>query len=525
VSCAWNGNLSRMIPEPIAGPVADSVAVLAEDVVDSILAGIEDASRGVAEVPSIVVRNRRLRARHRLVEALASATSRATGTLSDELRRDALRLVRRWATDGFADGFPEVETFEIRCGEEYERLEAEQSGDPEKILAVAERAHRRRVKEAHSTIEIRGLQMSERVYQPLSVAYVPLFLEDPTRSEPVEHVEGLEIRHVPRLKVSEILELHRRVLIVGAPGSGKSTLVSYLATCAATGRWQDGTDWAEPLVPFVVAVRSLETPRINFETLVKTEAADEGFVRQVLDSGRALILVDGLDEASPERLARICASLDELAQICGENRIVVTSRPAAVEEKHGSLVEFADVKLLPMTREEVDVFVDRWCLAAEISIRKDRRAAEEVARGAAEDLKTRLRTSRPVERLVETPLLATILCVVHRFLGQRIPERRVALYEACTNVLLYEWDRSKFPGGGVIGSLDAAEKRSLLGALAASMHEAGVAEVGEEEVVRQFAERLPLLNRPSADARAAVDEIRDRSGILVERRPGVVFFF
>ena len=48
------------------------------------------------------------------------------------------------------------------------------------------------------------------------------------------------------------------------------------------------------------------------------------------------------------------------------------------------------------------------------------------------------------ERLVETPLLATMLCVVHRFLVHCIPEHRVTLYAKCTDALLYEWDRSKF---------------------------------------------------------------------------------
>jgi hypothetical protein len=58
--------------------------------------------------------------------------------------------------------------------------------------------------------------------------------------------------------------------------------------------------------------------------------------------------------------------------------------------------------------------------------------------------------------------LVTILCVVHRFLGHRIPEHRVTLYEKCADALLYEWDRSKFGYAALVGELDALAKRKLL---------------------------------------------------------------
>jgi len=132
--------------------------------------------------------------------------------------------------------------------------------------------------------------------------------------------------------------------------------------------------------------------------------------------------------------------------------------------------------------------------------------------------------TRAVQRIVLNPLLCTIVCIVHRFLGQTIPEHRVTLYNRCTDALLYEWDRAKFPEGSAVGKLDAQQKRVLLRGIACRMHEAHVAEIPRADVEAQFAEVLPSLGRPANEASQIVDEIRDRSGLLVERREGYFGF-
>jgi hypothetical protein len=205
--------------------------------------------------------------------------------------------------------------------------------------------------------------------------------------------------------------------------------------------------------------------------------------------------------------------------------VIFTSRPAGTPgEIEKRLANFRPFRLADLTPQEVDAFIDKWCLAAETSVRKDASEAEREARVAADDLKSRISRSRPVQRIAVNPLLTTILCVVHRFLGRSIPEHRVTLYEKCTDALLYEWDRAKFSEGAAVGGLDAPQKRMLLRGVARSLHDRHEAEIPEEEVVRHFAKVLPKLGKPESDARRIVHEIRDRSGLLVERRPGYFGF-
>lgn len=180
--------------------------------------------------------------------------------------------------------------------------------------------------------------------------------------------------------------------------------------------------------------------------------------------------------------------------------------------------------LADFTPDDVDTFIDKWCLAAEESIRKDSSEAANEAAKAASDLQARLARTPAVMRIATNPLLASILCIVHRFQGRSVPEHRVTLYEKCTDALLYEWDRAKFPENSSIGELDAPAKRILLAGLAAKFHEEKLAEMPVSEVQMHFARCLPDLKRPAKDAISILTEIRDRSGILMEKRPGFYGF-
>lgn len=340
-------------------------------------------------------------------------------------------------------------------------------------------------------------------------------------------VEAIRLALPERIKVPALLGKHPRLLLVGNAGSGKTTLIAYLAVQAANGKLAAEAGFSRDPVPFVLTVRSLDKVPESRGALAAAVGCEAWFLDAVLEQGRAFLLVDGLDEARAEVAKGLLNAVIAHVEAHSGNRLLVTTRPAGPGgEKLASSPKLASSRLVPMTRDEVDGFIEQWCLAAEVSVQKDsgRARAEEDAKKASDDLKARVRSSRAVERLAETPLLCSVLCIVHRFMGQRIPERRAALYEVTTNVLLYEWDRAKFPEDSAVGKLDAQEKRLLLGHLARYMHEAGVAELSAEQVIEKIGERLPNLGRPAEDARKIVEEIRDRSGVLVERSAGMFAF-
>ncbi|XXX73776.1 NACHT domain-containing protein [Sorangium sp. So ce134] len=512
--------------------------------IDRVFAEVPENAQASDGLPEVVAKNRRARAKRRLIDALEA---RGPYPVPEGLRGELRTLVERWGQKGFEDAFPEADAFEIRCAEERAVLDAAARGDEEARFAAAERAYRREVEVRYGQIEIRGLQLSARVRQDLEIAYVPLHVEEPSaelRSAKPETTVGkrpkgeattiedkaasaiLRALERPRVLATDAFMSHPRLLIIGEPGSGKSTLLAYMATRAAQGELAISTRRPNLApVPFLVPVRALQETAASPEGIARAAGAEPWFVEAALRRGRALLLVDGLDEARAQLAGKVLPALTATLDAYPGTSVVVTTRPAAAPGKDETAPRgFARARLVPMSRDEVGIFIDRWCLAAELSLNKPRGRAEIDAREAADDLKERVRASRAIEKLAQTPLLCSVICVVHRFLGQRIPERRVALYEAITNVLLYEWDRAKFAEGAAIGKLDAHAKRALLARLALSMHRARVAELPAEEVVDRLAAHLPDLGRPEEEAAAIVAEIRDRNGVLVERAPGSFAF-
>ncbi|MEI8167764.1 MAG: hypothetical protein WCG26_15390, partial [Chloroflexales bacterium] len=256
-----------------------------------------------------------------------------------------------------------------------------------------------------------------------------------------------------------------RVLLLGGPGSGKSTFVNHLALClagaclgervadeAARGaallarlapHWTHGA-----LLPVRVVLRELAAfpPLVHAATgtlplallhdfLASASAPHEvalDLLREALRDGRALLLFDGLDEveAGP-LLERVTACIGAAQGVYPRSPVLVTCRVLDYEANaHRHMPGFQVERLARLDDDQIDAFITAW--HAEVA------ATGRTMLGDAAGLRQAL-TGRPDLRdMARQPLLLTMMTIVHAGKGT-LPDARALLYSECIELLLLRW--------------------------------------------------------------------------------------
>ncbi|MEV4050789.1 NACHT domain-containing protein [Amycolatopsis sp. NPDC049688] len=349
-----------------------------------------------------------------------------------------------------------------------------------------------------------GLTDATRLY-PLSVAYLSLSVtsnDDAAAADRIEHV-------LPRTS---------RILLRGEAGSGKTTLLQWLAVQCASRRLRDIEGWDE-LEPFLVRLRRfshtpLPTPE-HFLDEVGRHIADEmpaGWVQQRLRRGRGVLLVDGLDEVPDERRREVREWLRELVVAFPRARFVVTTRPAAVAPDWLRGEGFSEVRLQPMTRQDVRTFVTRWHAALPgepLDAQRDALLAAISAHSA-------------LRRLAENPLLCALLCALHHEGSGHLPDNRMELYDVALRMLLSSRDVERRIEATV--RLSLTEKLVLLRHLAYWLVRNGHTDATAGDTERRIAAKLRSMGQIDVTPRTVFRHLLDRGGVLREPVPGRIDF-
>lgn len=267
----------------------------------------------------------------------------------------------------------------------------------------------------------------------------------------------------------EAIARNRRLVLLGEPGSGKSTVLRYLGYLLASracgvvvplAGWAPYDTPVPILLPLAQVAETLEHTPDADQALWKTLAAildgPQGLsaglhdaLRDSLRRGGVILLCDGLDELSAEGGAqsprtRVSQALQRLV-LRTKARVVVTSRILPYDAPGDWQLPAADQwirrTIAPLAFGQVRSFVASWFrrLAAHTS---DLPHAE--AEQQAEQLIAELEARPALAPLVESPLLLTMLALLHD--NDRVPDNEVDLYERCVVLLLDRWEPVRQPG-------------------------------------------------------------------------------
>ena len=192
-----------------------------------------------------------------------------------------------------------------------------------------------------------------------------------------------------QITVQEILQQLQAgspaAIVLGAPGSGKSTLMRWLALQMAKALLFPETISTDTLSPVQISIpirlreytMDFMAERLSFMQFVTRQFTDvhsalPSRLMAALEQGRCLLLFDGFDEVGSDRLRRQMAEAIQsfVSRYSGDgdsrqsyNRFIITSRSVGYERE--DFPDYAAYTILELTDGQVEQFLTSWCTAVE----------------------------------------------------------------------------------------------------------------------------------------------------------------
>ncbi len=377
-----------------------------------------------------------------------------------------------------------------------------------------------------------------------------------------------------RLSALEQLNRHKHLVLLGDPGSGKSTFVNYVAMClcgedlgrteanlktlvglqepesekdlvrrnegrSALVRWGHGA-----LLPVRVILRDFAArglPKVGMKATadhlwkhITSELGEDSLTelveplkQELLDRG-GLILLDGLDEVpeADDRRIQLRQAVESFAGTFGKCRMVVTGRTYAYQQHDWRLSDFETTVLAPFSPEQIGTFIYHWYNY--IAVVRDLKDGQV----RAQNLYVAIRRNPRLAVFAERPLLLTLMASLHAWRNGPLPENREELYNDAVDLLLDLWERPKRIRGvrqpGLAEFLNTGKDRlrQVLNELAFRAHAAqqglsGTADIDEGRLVAAL---LGLSREKDLNPVQLVDYLSHRAGLLLPRGVGVYTF-
>jgi hypothetical protein len=314
--------------------------------------------------------------------------------------------------------------------------------------------------------------------------YTPIdaWTDDSYEAEKIEQLTQRRFRAIEqdmnesRQSIQEAIAIHPLIVITGGPGTGKSSLCRFIATCLAyacdpsaekdegvNGLDLLGSAWIHgAILPIYVSLRDFCADKLVFPSQPEQGKSQclLDYIRKTTDTFApeleryllnedvpthgALLILDGLDEVYRENdrlvLQRIIENWADRFPKC---RIMVTSRTYAYrnDARWRLSKRFASAELAPFTWKQMQHYIESWYSQAAFTRPSNfggRTVAQSHTQSMAKDLMKTIISTPSLWPLARQPLMLALLTLIHED-NKRLPSKKADLYEK-TVELLDRWN-------------------------------------------------------------------------------------
>lgn len=237
-------------------------------------------------------------------------------------------------------------------------------------------------------------------------------------------------------------EYHHRILIIGGPGQGKSTLGQQLAQIHRAAilpeSWDNKYQPQVKRYPFHVVLREFaqwlgsESEALGLEAYLADQVGKKSKrpgditardIQDILSCHPCLLILDGLDEVYVPKLQR--RMLDSVEEFLGaaerlnsDLMVIATSRPSGYDHQFFEPERFLTLELDLLKNDKVTKYVEQWLDAKELGEEKNT------------EILTLLKDCQndpSISQLLVTPLQVSIILIIIKN-GRRPPSERESLF-------------------------------------------------------------------------------------------------